>query len=275
MTTAPEPTRQERASSFGAVAEHYDRFRLGPVPAVADWLLQGHAGRVVDLGAGTGAMSRLLAERVDDLISVEPDPRMRAVLAATVPPATVLAGRGEDIPVDDESIDAVVVSSAWHWMDPGPTTAEIARVLHGGGILGVVWSGLDWQASGLGEVRRLMGWRPRGTPTDGADSGPAPDSPLAAVMAELPRQRHHVLELPPGAPFDPQDHAELRWSRCLDADQLIGMLGTFSGVITLPPARRATVLDEARRLVVQVGGLEDGASMEFPFRARCWRARRR
>ena len=184
MTTAPEPTRQERASSFGAVAEDYDRYRLGPVAAVADWLLQGIDGRVVDLGAGTGAMSRLLVDRVRQLVSVEPDPRMRAVLAANVPGATVLPGRGEHIPVDDGSTDAVVVSSAWHWMDPGPTSVEIARVLHPGGVLGVVWSGLDWQASGLGQVRKLMGWRRSQAATGQAEAGAGDEErPLGPTQA--------------------------------------------------------------------------------------------
>ena len=67
----------------------------------------------------------------------------------------------------------------------------------------------------------------------------------------------------------------IRWSRPLDAEQLLGMLGTFSGVITLPPDRRAAVIDEARELVTQMDGLQDGGRLELPFRARCWRAVRR
>ena len=55
----------------------------------------------------------------------------------------MLAGRGEDIPLPAASVDAVVVSAAWHWLDPERAVPEITRVLRPGGRLGVIWVSRD------------------------------------------------------------------------------------------------------------------------------------
>src|SRR5258708_6033299 len=65
--------------------------------------------------------------RAARIVAVEPDERMRAVLAARCPEAEVLAGRGDDIPLQAASVDAVVISSAWHWLDPDLAVPEITR----------------------------------------------------------------------------------------------------------------------------------------------------
>jgi trans-aconitate methyltransferase len=68
-----------RAASFGAAASHYERYRPGPPVEAVDWILPAHVRTVVDLGAGTGALTRLLVGRADEVVAVEPDDRMRAV----------------------------------------------------------------------------------------------------------------------------------------------------------------------------------------------------
>ncbi len=60
----------------------------------------------------------------------------------------------------------------------------------------------------------------------------------------------------------------------MTADQLVGMLGTFSVVIVLPDEQRRQVLDQARQLLSRYGGLDGDAAVELPFRANCWRAAR-
>jgi len=124
------------AGSFGRVAESYDRVRPGPAPAAVDWLVPAGCGAAVDLGAGTGLFTRALLGRVPEIAAVEPDGRMRAVLAERTEGVRVLDGRGEAIPLPDASVDAVFVSTAWHWFDPALAVPEIARVLRDGGRLG-------------------------------------------------------------------------------------------------------------------------------------------
>ena len=129
--------------SFGAIADDYDRLRPQPLAEAVDWLLPDDCRAAVDVGAGTGLLTRALANRVAQVTAVEPDPRMRAVLRTRSPGVRVLAGTGEAIPLPDASVDGVFVSSAWHWMDPDRAVPEIARVLRDGGRLGVIWTSRD------------------------------------------------------------------------------------------------------------------------------------
>ena len=106
----PAPTsltpeqKAARAASFGGAAAQYERYRPGPPAEAVDLVLPSPVRTIVDLGAGTGALTRLLVGRASRVIAVEPDPRMRAVLAARCPSAEPLAGRGEAIPLADASV---------------------------------------------------------------------------------------------------------------------------------------------------------------------------
>src|SRR6202035_3138514 len=118
--------------SFGPVAATYDRVRPGYPHDAVTWSLAdgvrnvaGRQGegrrvrlRVLDIGAGTGALTHHLVSRGLDVVAVEPDPQMRAVLAERVPRADVRAGSAEDLPLEDGEIDAVVGGQMWHWGDP-------------------------------------------------------------------------------------------------------------------------------------------------------------
>jgi SAM-dependent methyltransferase len=139
----PDDDRSERATSFGQVAEAYERFRP-PIPEAAlDWLLPAGCQSVLDLGAGTGACTRLLVRRVPEVLAVEPDARMRALIARCAPEAQTLAGKAESLPLEVGRVDAVLVCSAWHWMDPELAVPEIGRVLRRAGTFGIMWNGLD------------------------------------------------------------------------------------------------------------------------------------
>jgi SAM-dependent methyltransferase len=264
VTDERRAASRDRASAFGSVADDYDRWRPGPSPAVVDWLLPAEPRRVVDIGAGTGALSRLLVGRVRDLVAVEPDARMREVLARNVPEATVLEGQGERIPVEDVSADAVVVSSAWHWMDVDATIAEVARVLRPRGVLGVVWSGVDWRGDWFTQLRGTVR-------TDSSE----PAGLLTSLIDQETPGDENVLRLPDAAPFEPPEQRWLSWEQPMSADQLVGMLGTFSGVIVLSDEQRHQVLDEARTFLRRYAGLEGDATVVLPFRANCWRTVRR
>ena len=116
-----------------------------------DWLIPGSATDVLEIGAGTGILTRLLAERVHHVIAVEPDARMRAVLAAHNPMIEVLAGHAEEIPAAASSVDLIIAQSAWHWVDEERAVPEVVRVLRPGGRLSLVWTGpdrtVDWMRS--------------------------------------------------------------------------------------------------------------------------------
>ena len=126
--------------TFGEVAEEYDRWRPSYPAAAVDWLAPAAPARVADVGAGTGKLTRLLLARGLEVDSVEPDQRMLAVLERNNPGARRHHSDSTRIPVEDGTLDAVLVADAWHWFDPEPTIREVRRVLKRGGWLGLVWN---------------------------------------------------------------------------------------------------------------------------------------
>lgn len=103
---------------------------------------------VLDLAAGTGKLTRLLAQLGADVVAVEPVGEMRERLVETVPGVRALAGTAEAIPLEDESMEAVTVGQAFHWFDGDAALAEIHRVLRPGKRLGLIWNvkdeSVDW-----------------------------------------------------------------------------------------------------------------------------------
>lgn len=164
------PDKAIRARSFGAVADTYDRGRPGWPAAAIEWLLGPEPLDVLDLGAGTGKLTAALLAAGHRVTALEPSAGMREVLAARLahaPSATVIDGRAEAIPLDDDSVDAVVVGSAFHWFDREPTLDEIGRVLRPPGVFGLLGNrydtSVDWQrrlrnVTGAGKIYRGNHW---------------------------------------------------------------------------------------------------------------------
>jgi SAM-dependent methyltransferase len=246
---------EARATSFGQVADEYDRLRPGPPDDALDWLVPVGCETAVDLAAGTGLFSRALARRVGQVIAVEPDERMRAVLATRSPGVLVVAGRGEAIPLPDASADAVFVSSAWHWLDPEAAVPEIARVLRDGGRLGVIWTSRDPRSDW---VAKLNAWR-----------GPGAARPAEGATR---RGRGHEVTLPQEAPFANVANASFTFTRSMAVDDAVDWLGTYSGMITAPAGDRAAWLADARDALARRAGAN--GMVEIPMRSSCWRADR-
>ena len=263
--------KAERAASFGAAASLYERYRQGPPVEAVDWILPGPVGTVVDLGAGTGALTRLLVGRAAEVVAVEPDDRMRAVLADSVPGVRVVAGRGESIPIPDASADAVIASSSWHWMDPVPTLLEVGRVLVPGGTLAAVWSGPDPDSGLIAQARALLSGD-----GDGGDAAAIDDQSQAELSAALNDRSTLVqaLVIPPGVPFDQPEQTVITWDVALNADELIGLLGTFSWVILMEDDARARLFETARRVLHDMLGVSGDVTVDIPYRAEVWKARR-
>ena len=243
----------ERARSFGAIADDYDRARPGPPEVAVDWLVPEHAHTVVDLGAGTGLLSRALTRKVPQVVAVEPDPRMRAVLAARSPGVRVLEGTGEAIPLPGASVDGVFVSSAWHWMDPDRAIPEIARVLRDGGRFGVIWTHRDHQAGWLHDLGRAR-----------VDTNTDPGS--------LTRSRRHDVRLPEGGLFEHITTETFRFTHTTTVDGFVAWHATYSHMITASPGEREAELARLRAaLAERFPGAEQ---LDVPMRSRCWRADR-
>ena len=126
--------------AFGNAAADYERGRADWPDAVAEVGNLPRESEVLDLAAGTGKLTRVLAGRFARVTAVEPDESMRALLAARVPDChLVLEGSAEDMPVADGSVDAVFCGDAFHWFDWPVAVDEIARVLRPRGTLVLAW----------------------------------------------------------------------------------------------------------------------------------------
>jgi SAM-dependent methyltransferase len=246
------------AGSFGSVAADYDRFRSMPPESALDWLLPGRPGVFVDVGAGTGLFTRALAGKAAGVIAVEPDERMRGVLASRSAGIRVLAGSGESIPLPDASADGLFVSSAWHWMDPDLAIPEIARVLRDGGRFGVIWTGRDRETDWL----RPEDWF--------TESGVDRDSSPAQLRTNI-GQREGALPRG-GSAFTNIETRTFLFTLPMSPADLVEMLATHSRVIAASPADR----DQGRvRARSAIDALFPGAdSIDVPMRSRCWRADR-
>ncbi len=268
--------KARRAGSFGGVASHYERYRPGPPVAAVDWFLPTRVARVVDLGAGTGALTRLLIDKAEEVVAIEPDDRMRSVLTKELLGVRAVIGRGESMPIPDSCADAVLASSSWHWMDPIPTIREVARVLVPGGILGALWSGPDPEGPFMVQARALLAEQSH----DGADAavlgeGDGDVGEFASLIVGDALRPTFGFEIPPGVPFDQPEHEVFTWDVALNTDELIGLLGTFSSIINMPDDRRERVIAEARRLLRELLGVEGDATVDVAFRADAWRSRRK
>jgi SAM-dependent methyltransferase len=250
--------RARRAGSFGSVASRYARYRPGPPPMAVAWYLPERVEHVVDLGAGTGALSRLLVGHAERVSAVEPDDRMRAVLAESLPGVDALRGRGEQLPLPDGCADAVLASSSWHWMDVGPTLREVRRVLKPGGFLGALWSGPDPEGAFASHARTLL-------------SENAARSSVGTMLGDVNRPVPNLV-IPPGAGFRRPEHESFAWSVAMTADDLVGLLGTMSWVIDLDEDERAALFDEARRMLEQALGAAGDTTIDVDFRCIAWRA---
>lgn len=224
--------------SFGAVADLYEQRRPTYPAAALEAVLPSGARRVVDVGAGTGKLTRVLVDRGLEVVAVEPDDRMRAVLAATVPEADVRAGTAEQLPLGSDEVDGVLFAQAWHWADPDRATKEALRVLTGGGVLGMLWNLHDDRVGWVAELNRLTG-------SGAAITGFADPPDLPGFGA--------------GIRFD------VPWRRPLRKAELIDLVRTWSSFSTRPPADQEDVLARLRRMLETDAQLSMQDVVELPY----------
>jgi SAM-dependent methyltransferase len=233
-----------RARSFGAAADVYERSRPLYPDAAIDWLVPEGARTVLDLGAGTGKLTRSLTKRGLEVVAVEPLVEMRTGLGWAVPEARILEGTAEEIPLEDDSVDAITVAQAWHWVDPERATAEAARVLRPGGTLGLIWNRRDERVDWVARIGAVMG---------------SSDAELIEMEG---------IEI--GPPFGATESFVTEWRRRMDVDLLVEMAASRSYVITATSRRRREILDRVRRVAEADPHL--GTEFDFPYRAYCFRA---
>jgi SAM-dependent methyltransferase len=234
---------------FGNAADLYDRLRFTPPAESLSWLLRGDERRVLDLAAGTGQVTGQLVSLGLNVVAVEPDRRMRDVFATRFPQAKCLDGTAEQIPLPSDSLDAVIVGSAWHWFDAPAALTEIARVLHGHGRLGVLGTSADIS---VGWVRDMY-------MEDSLRSQKRGDDSLRNV--ELP-----------SADFSRVIETDFESSRVMEAADVVAWFRTHSNYVKADAGTKAAIEDHAAHVLRETFPGE--RTIELPVITFCWRTER-
>ncbi len=250
---------EERALSFGSVAEDYEATRPGwplePFTRVLEHFAVRERPDVVDIAAGTGKLTRTLARIAGTLVAVEPDPGLRAVIERVLPDVRVLDGTAEALPLASASADVACAGQAFHWFDLDRALAEIARVLRPGGILVAGWN----LPAGDGDwydvvVEYLHAANPHHHPASARDWAPE----FAASTA-----------------YRGLFETESRHEQELDYAGFARLLGTHSAINVLPAERRAALIEEARAVAVEQGAFDPDGRCAIPLRCRLYALERR
>ncbi|MEV7631405.1 class I SAM-dependent methyltransferase [Microbacterium sp. NPDC089318] len=241
-----------RATSFGSEADDYEAARPDyPFEAVA-WMLERlpeGARRLADVGAGTGKLTRVVAEARDaEIVAIDPDAAMLSKLREHVPGVPTFLGTAEALPLPDAGVDAVVMGQAWHWVDPAAASAEIGRVVRPGGTLGLIWNArdnrVDW-------VRRFTEIMHASAAEEMLDAG----GPIVAP------------------PFGVLEGERWQWLRPMTREQLHRMAASRSHLITASESERDGIRRGMDDLFDELG-LHGDATVDVPYVTWAFRALR-
>jgi SAM-dependent methyltransferase len=217
---------------FGRDPDAYERGRPEYPQAAVRWLVAqlglGPGRLVIDVGAGTGKLTRALFPSGAGIVAIEPVAAMREVLARRAPAARVHDGTAEAMPVREGTADAIVSGQAFHWFDGPAALAEFHRVLRPGGRLGLIWN------------RRAM------------------EQPLQRAIDEIieplrgaapsHRSGRWRRAFEDSSLFRPIAERAVRFEQELDEDAFVDRIGSTSFVAALDDPRREQVLARVRAL---------------------------
>lgn len=235
--------QNQAATSFGTNVGAYERGRPDYDRDHVAWMLAGVDGPVLDLGAGSGKLSRAITALGFEVIAVDPDEKMLHSNESS----QRLVGSAEAIPLPDAQVAAVAVGQAWHWFDPATAGPEIARVLRPGGRLGLIWNTRDTRDPFVAELAAII--------------GPSP--------AEQMVDQDWLVDLPGFTPFERDQRSR---QRTMTAAEIEAMVTSRSGYILAEPQRQAEVLAEVRRLLASHPHSRGQESFSYALLSTAYRA---
>ncbi len=219
-------------SGFSTDAERYESGRPGYPADAVQFILEtidpDGDDVVIDVGAGTGKLTRELTASPAQVVALDPVAEMLALIPARAPTAHLVLGSAENIPVGDGVASALTVAQAFHWFDPGRAWDEFARVLRPNGAVVLVWNARlrdqDWVDqiwSLMDEVEKRAPWRNH-------------DKPEMDETHEM---------------FSDLERTVFDHSVEMTDETVLGRVLSVSHVAVLPDARRAAIADEVRQII--------------------------
>ena len=250
---------RDRAESFGAEADRYERARPDYPAELGDDLVGDRPRRVLDVGCGTGKAARLFTGRGCSVLGVEVDPRMAAI--AQLSGLEVEIGAFETWDRRGRSFDLVASGQAWHWVDPvvGPQLA--ADALREDGVLALFWN-----------YRRTLGREAdrRLNALYASNAAEVTNGPLLAAFNREAETSRHVDALAASGRFHPTQIVTYAWRQRYTRAEWLDLARTQSDHMALPPARLDPLLREVGVIIDDLGG-----SLDVEYETICIRADRR
>jgi SAM-dependent methyltransferase len=233
----------------------YEAARPSYPPDAVDWFVEhlriGPGRTVVDLAAGTGKLTRLLAPAGADLIAAEPVAGMRATFRSVLPAVPIVAMTAEQLGFRDGSLDAVTVAQAFHWFDHDRAIAALRRALRPGGRVGLVWNARDRSVPWVNEVWGIMDRVEKHAPWRDHDNW------RDSAFGEMPG-------------FGPLHSAEFWHDQVVTPEAMVQRVASVSHVAILPAAERELVLDEVREVLRTDPQTRGRAELSVPYRVDCF-----
>lgn len=245
-----------RAGSFGHDADQYDRARPTYPDSLAEFLLAGidsehDAVRVIDVGCGTGIVSRLFSRHGCRVLGVEADPRMARVAAEQG--TDVEVARFEDWDARGRTFDLLTAGQSWHWVHPQTGATKAAEILRPGGRVGLSWNQGrqdDSVRAGIEAVYQRL----------------APDLDKHSILVRRVdparwKGTGEVLERAGG--FAEIEIRSFPWERTYTRDEWLDQLPTHSD-------HRLLADDQRAELLAEIGAVIDAAGGAFVMRYETW-----
>jgi ubiquinone/menaquinone biosynthesis C-methylase UbiE len=243
----PAPGADDRpdwAHSFGGVAEAYERGRPSYPSEAVQWMLGDQPQIVLELGAGTGKLTRVIAALGHDVHATDPDAAMLQLLGRGVPGVRTAQAGAEEIPLGDASVDVVIAAQAFHWFDLDRALPEIARVLRPGGRICLVWNTRNEKIPWVRRLGALIGTQEQ-----------LRDPAEALIFSQL---------------FGFVEDREFTYWQTIDRQSIQDLVLSRSNVAVLDEAGRDAKLAEVVAFYDEFGRGMDG--MQLPYTTRCFRA---
>ncbi|HEX9064099.1 MAG TPA: class I SAM-dependent methyltransferase [Streptosporangiaceae bacterium] len=251
--------RHRQRAVFDDIAAGYDASRLGYPEEIAAFVLLtagiGPGSDVLEVGCGTGQLTRELAGREFRITAIDIGPSMIAAARRRLSGAgiTFVVTSFEDLTAADASFDLVISGAAYHWVDPEVRFAKAARLLRPGGWLALL--GYDERYDEpLGSALTGM-WAARSDPAapwTGPRTGPGTDT--GTGQGTGPPEPDDAGAIDASGLFCPPVTKTASHRLMLPPASVLGIEGTRSTLLSWPPEAREQFLAELR---AQIGDLAE------------------
>jgi ubiquinone/menaquinone biosynthesis C-methylase UbiE len=238
------------AKGFQIAGDAYERGRPEYPTDATDHLIRAlditKASTVIDVGAGTGKLTKVLARSCNNLIAVEPVEGMRRKFSSLLPQLQVLEGSAENLPLATASADAIVVAQAFHWFNGSLALQEFHRVLKPEGKIGLIWNARDESLDWVSKLTEIIDPHESGAPR---------------YKSGLWRQAFTQTKY-----FSSLQIQHFKYIQCGTYDTIVDRIGSISFISSLPEDVRSEVLGEVRQLLATHPQTASKVDVELPYR---------